>query len=114
MPVNSPKRRVSKVRKPQVCDGCGAVLPKGSNMLTWAVWSEGEKIRLRFCSRCQGVIYGCDARRSIDLFGEDDCTYICRNICECCDDYPSCGKVDYMRESQPGDLFFGDLPIPTE
>ena len=111
MPVSNPRnRRQSKTAQANPCDGCGRVLPKGSIVTIWTVWRDGFKHRLRFCSDCQGVIYGCESRRSID-FHPDTQGYICREICECCDSFPLCEKVEYQRGSEPGELFFGDLPI---
>ena len=91
------------------CDGCGRVLPKGSLVTMWSVWRDNLRHRLRFCSDCQGVIYGCETRRSID-FGNDSMGYICREICERCDSFPLCEKVEYLRDGEPGEMFFGDLP----
>ena len=114
---NASERRVSRMTRTNPCDGCGRILPSGSEVVMWSVWVEGARYRLRFCSDCQGVIYGCGSRegkrRPIDI-ERDVGTLICRSICECCDEYPVCGKVDYQRESRPGDIFFGDLPLPTD
>ena len=102
----NPDRKLAKTLQDNPCDGCGRILPKGSRMLIWSVWIHGLRRRLRFCSDCQGVIYGCDSRRPIDV-QEDE--FLIRDICECCDDYPICVKVDYMREFRPGALWFGDF-----
>ena len=111
MSVYNP-RGTRKVRTAQAnqCDGCGRILPKGSVVTLWTVWLDGMKERLRFCSDCSGVIYGCDRRRRVDV-ASDVHSHMCREMCGCCDEYPFCGKVEYMRESEPGDLYFGDLPL---
>ncbi len=108
-------------RKQWACDGCGRVLPKGSRVLQWQVWRQvpktkgkvsthtfNVKTRLRFCSDCESVIYGCDGRESI-RFESDD--MLVRRLCERCDEYPFCDKVTYMRKDLPGKVFFGDLPM---
>ena len=111
MPVANPRyRRKSRTMQPNPCDGCGRIIPKGSLITIWTIWLDGMKHRLRFCSDCQNVIYGCDIRRAIDI-RSDLHKHMCREICECCDEYPLCGKVDYQRNSEPGDIFFGDLPV---
>lgn len=109
MPAFNPRnRRQSRTMQVNPCDGCGRILPKGSIVTIWTVWRDGFKHRLRFCSDCQGIIYGCDERRAID-FQEDFGGCICREICECCSTFPFCEKVEHLRQSRPGDLFFGDL-----
>ena len=41
-------------------------------------------------------------------------TYIIRDICESCDSFPFCDKVDYLRDSEPGSLHLRDLGIYQE
>lgn len=94
-----------RTAKAQECDGCGRLLPKGSRMLRWNVWEDGYKIRLRFCEDCERVIYGCGSRRSLD-FADD---MMVREVCETCDDFPVCDRVEYLRESERGKIFFGGL-----
>lgn len=107
MPVWNPKsnKRLSKTAAVHRCDGCGRVLPKGSAVLQWSVWRDGFRNRLRFCSGCRSIIYSCDGRRPLDC--TDD--LIVRDMCECCDSFPVCPMVQYLRESKPDDVWFGDL-----
>ena len=106
-PLN-PNRRLSRTSQENRCDGCGRVLPKGSYVLIWSVWRFGRRRRLRFCSGCQSVIYGCDERRSIDMEDESE---LIRCFCESCDSFPVCDRVEFLKGSRPGDIYFGDLRI---
>ena len=108
MPVSNPSSRsIITTARVQKCDGCGRTLPKGSKVLRWQVWVDGEKYRVRFCSDCQEVV-SCDVRRPFDI-QRDVYTYMCREICEHCDEFPMCAKADYIRGSEVGDVWFGDL-----
>lgn len=109
MSVFNPKGKVSAMTKTNRCDGCGRILPKGSMALMWSVWSEGSRFRLRFCSDCQSIVYGCKERKPFDVQNEE---LFVRETCERCDEYPFCGKVEFLKESMPGDLWFGDIPMP--
>lgn len=102
-------KRLSRIMKMQRCKGCGRKLPRGSLMLIWQVWIDYQRERFRLCSDCQEVIYGCETRRPIS---HQDDELIVRDLCERCDSFPVCDKVGYLRDSEPGDWFFGDLPIP--
>lgn len=108
-------RRLSKFGKPitrtrslQRCRGCGRRLPARSWVALWSVWHEGERERMRLCSDCQEVVYGCPDREPI-CHQRDE--WIVRNLCECCDRFPVCEKVEYLRDTRPGDIFFGDLDM---
>lgn len=102
---------LSKIRKNWRCKGCGRVMPKGSWVLLWHVWHDYQQEKWRLCSDCQRIIYECDGRRPI-CHQQD--TYIIRDLCESCDGFPFCDKVDYLRESEPGSLHMGDLGIYQE
>ena len=75
-------------------------------MLIWQVWIDRARERFRFCSDCQRIIYNCTDRRRISW--QDD-RWLIRDICESCDGFPFCDKVEYLRTSKPEDLFLGDL-----
>ena len=102
--------KLSKTRANQRCDGCGCICPQGSRMLIWQVWRDGFRDRVRFCLRCRDVINGCDDRRRLDYDADD---LMVRDMCERCDSFPFCEKVEYLREEMPGDLYFGGLEMPT-
>ena len=111
MPVFNPlskDRRQSKLASVKRCDGCGSILPKGSMALIWSIWQDGQQNRYRLCSKCQNVIYGCKTRRSIDIDHDD---LLVRDICESCDGYLTCPKVQYLKERSVGEITFDDLPI---
>lgn len=99
-------KRLGKIRAHQRCNGCGRLLPKSSWMCIWQVWSEGRRERLRFCSDCQDVIYGCDERKPMHY---QDGGNIIRDICRSCDSFPFCERVEYLKGSEPDDWYFGDL-----
>ena len=112
MPVSNPKanRRLSKTTAPHACSGCGAMLPKGSMVLIWSIWSKGMRNRYRFCSGCQSVIYDCKERRPMDVQHD---YWLVRDICESCDGYLTCPRVQYMKDTPPGEVTFADLPKGT-
>ena len=101
-------KKLSRLLAHQTCRGCGRRLPKGSWVLIWQVWIDYQRDRFRLCSDCPEIVYGCEDRRPI--CHQDD-EFIVRDLCECCDRFPFCEKVEYLRRSEPGDWFFGDLPI---
>lgn len=111
---SSPRRakgnRSCKTRKAHPCAGCGRVLPKGSVVTRWTIWRDGYRHELKLCSDCQEVVYGCDRRPKLDYDPMEE-GYMLRNMCERCDYYPTCDKVDYQRREEPGEIFFGDLPL---
>lgn len=100
-------KRLGRLTKNQVCRGCGRRLPSRSWSMIWSVWIDGKRQWWRFCSDCQDVIYGCDRRRKLD----DGDEFLVRDMCVECADYPFCDKIDWMRGSNTGDWYFGDLDI---
>ena len=105
--ISKDGHRLSLTRKPHVCDGCGRVLPKHSWVLMWSIWTDFHyRNRIRLCSDCQDICYNCNTRREM-RYGTDE--YLIRDICETCDSFPWCDRVDYLRGSKPGDLCLGDL-----
>lgn len=107
MPVSNPSGHFGRTMQANVCNGCGRVLPKGSVMLLWSVWRRGFRNRVRLCRDCADIVYGCESRRPLDISDQ----LIIRDLCECCDSFPVCPKVQYLRESEPGELWFGGLEI---
>lgn len=99
-------KRLSKTVAPHTCKGCGRILPKNSWMLIWQVWIDYRRERFRFCSDCQRIIYGCEDRPAL-CHQEND--LLVRDMCERCDGFPLCDKVEYLRTSRPGDLYLGDV-----
>lgn len=69
-----------------------------------------RRMRFRMCSDCQSVIYDCDCRRPIDKEHDE---LIVREMCQCCDRFPYCERVEYLRTTRPGDWMFADLDTPT-
>ena len=101
-------KKLSFINKTHTCNGCGCVLPRGSAILMWSVWKNGKRHRYRLCSRCQEPIYACD-REKMGRHLDSDEKYMVRAMCQTCDTFPVCDKVDYMRKEQPGEVFWGDL-----
>lgn len=99
-------KRLSRTVKPQVCKGCGRNLPKWSWMLIWQVWIDYQRHRFRLCSDCQRIIYECDERPPLS---HQDNEWLVRDMCERCDGFPFCDKVEYLRDSKPGDMYLGDV-----
>lgn len=108
MPVTNGRAHVARTRRTNPCDGCGRILPCGSEAMLWSIWSDGFRRRVRLCSDCQEVVYGCSSRRPLDS-GSDE--HMVRDMCERCDGYPFCERVEYLRGSRPGDIHFGDLHV---
>ena len=100
-------KRLSKIRKSQVCNGCGRILPKGSLMMIWQVWIKKKRYRFRFCSDCQKIIYECQKRPPLSY---QDNEFLIRDMCQCCNRFPICENVKYLRNSNKGDLHLGDIP----
>ena len=107
MPVNNRKAHIGKTMTVKPCDGCGRTLPKGSKVMMWRLWINGFQRKVRLCSDCQDVIYGCD-REVNGMRMKDDEEHMVREMCGRCDSYPVCQKVKYLKESKPGDVWFGD------
>jgi len=105
MPVYNGKSHIGRTSKTNACNGCGRILPKGSMMTLWSVWRKGFRHRVRLCSGCRSIVYGCKERRPLDI-GD---ALIVRDMCECCDSFPLCTRVQYLRDSEPGDMWFGDM-----
>lgn len=105
MPVYNRKAHIGKTRTVKPCDGCGCVLPKGSMVMLWRIWIKGLQRKVRLCSRCQDVVYGCAGRAGLDCEHE----FMVRELCESCDSFPVCSRVKYLREENPGEIWFGDV-----
>ena len=105
-PTSEYGKTLSKTYKPQVCKGCGRRLPKGSYMLIWQVWIDYQRHRFRLCSDCQKIIYGCKDRPPLC---HQEHEWIVRGMCQSCDEFPFCDKVEYLRNSVPNDIYLGDV-----
>jgi hypothetical protein len=90
------------------CGGCGRMLPIGSFVQQWSIWGDSRKIRHRYwiCSQCEDVIYGCNGH---DHLNPRETSMLVRYMCRRCDSFPTCERVNWLRESKPGDVWFGDL-----
>ena len=99
-------KRLSKTVKPHTCRGCGRILPKQSWMLIWSVWVDFMRERFHLCSDCQRIIYECKERPPLN---HQENEWLVRDMCMRCDGFPFCPRVEYIRESKPGDLFLGDV-----
>lgn len=95
-----------KTRTPHSCDGCGRVIPEGSEVVEWDVWLDNLRERIWLCGRCLGIVE-CDARRPLDI-RRDIHTYFCREICEHCDDYPLCERAEHLQTSEVGSVIYGE------
>lgn len=102
-------KRLSRMRSVQRCKGCGRMLPPGSLVVIWQVWcmveGRNRRMRFRFCPDCQEVVYGC-RHRPLDKEHDE---LLVRDMCECCDGFPNCPKVEYLRKSRPGEWCFDGL-----
>lgn len=103
MSTNGTSRKISKPYKPHQCNGCGRVIPKGWECLRWSVWFEGARDRLFICADCAEVIYGCKIRPPLSY---EDNELLVRDMCSCCDDFPTCEKASYLREKPIGSICF--------
>ena len=108
MPVYNRKAHIAPTRKNHPCDGCGRIIPSHSLVMHWTIWIKGHCRRVRLCTDCQEVIYGCEHRKeNIPLNCKDD--FMVREACEGCDYFPFCEKVEYLRKQEPGEIWFGDV-----
>mgnify|MGYP007135613930 CR=1 FL=1 len=96
--------KLAKTRTVQRCNGCGRILPKGSLVLLWSIWDFEGRHNVRICQDCERVVYDCEKRRALN-WQQDEC--LVRDLCKCCDLYPWCEKVEYLRNSAEGEVFFG-------
>lgn len=103
----APKAHIGKMTAQNPCDGCGRILPKGSVVLMRSAWSDGFRRRVRLCTDCQGVVYGCELMAGRRLDADAEC--MVRDVCECCDSFPVCDRVQYLRKQEPGELWLGDV-----
>ena len=105
-PLSRYGHRLVKTQSMHRCAGCGRVLPVGSFVQTWSIWGKSRRIRHRcwICSQCEDVIYGCD--------GHAHMTYeepMVRTLCGRCAAYPTCERIEWLKDSKPEDVWFGDL-----
>lgn len=91
--------KLTRLRKEMQCDGCGRILPKGSDVHRRQVTEFGERRAMTWCESCWRVIGEC-GRDEVNIAGEQDV----RQCCLACDDYSLCGAAAYLRQSRPGDL----------
>lgn len=91
--------KLTRLRKPHECDGCGRVLPKGSDVHRRHVSEYGDRREMTWCESCWRVIGECRTDK-VNIAAELDV----RQYCRACDDYPLCGSAAYLRGSRPGDL----------
>lgn len=81
-------------------------MPAGAWCIIWSVWDDGFRELVRLCEDCEDVVYGCHSRRPLDYQGD---RWLVRDMCVECDQYPTCERAAYLRESVPGEWFLGAL-----
>lgn len=97
--IDTGNPKLTRLRKERLCDGCGRLLPKGSDIHRRHVSEFGERRSMTWCESCWSVMRECGDGK-VNIFGEQDV----RQCCLACDDYPLCGTAAYLRESRPGDF----------
>ena len=97
--IDTGNPKLTRLRKERPCDGCGRLLPKGSDIHRRHVSEFGERRSMTWCESCWSVMRECGDGK-VNIFGEQDV----RQCCLACDDYPLCGTAAYLRDSRPGDL----------
>lgn len=95
--LDNPK--LTRLRKPCECDGCGRVLPKGSDVHRRHVSDYGDRRAMTWCESCWKVMKKRGVRKVNILSNQD-----VRQYCQACDDYSLCDAAAYLRESRPGDF----------
>ena len=95
--------KLTKTNSVHYCGGCGRLLPRTSEVCQWSIWDEEGRHRVYLCPDCERVIYTCHNRRKLSW--QDD-TYLVRDMCETCDSFPWCDKVEWLRQEEVGRAYF--------